>query len=447
MSPFQSPFQLKSVPSSRCILFPLILAALTFTCGSSHVQLVEPLPRGSLRGTSRSPSVRAIDRRAPVDGLVFYPAGNRGILGNGRFKEGAGKESQRRAVRFWRVFEPSSRGFPWRAGVCGDVKTKRLQDHRVGGRFFYNAKISKSYLSGSIIDLKVSMNQNHNGYFVFHVCDASKCGGDILPSCFERGFCRKLRRVRTPACDDRQRPFQCGPIDRNNPDRWYVPCARKARNAQGLDNYGFSGEMKYRLPAGFVCNHCVLHFYHTSANNCLPPGTTEYFTGPDRPSWGQCIGEGGARGQFAAGQGECGGEVFAEEYYNCADIRIATRQGLRANPISKVEFGEVRFGTRDGFFPWKILPRGKLTKLKINRNKRYTVLVSVKWPVKKMSYRWQVGNGRIISANAVPIEPFYVFGVQGTDKPKPWRNPQLLETHKITVVADGQKWEVRVLLS
>ena len=287
-------------------------------CVTAHVQMVEPLPRGQLRGTKRAPTVQAVDPAAPVDFFAFFPAGDKNP------KPGSGKRSQQKAAKTWKVFDPMQKGFPWRAGICGDLKNQRPQEHKRGGRYYHGGMIAKTYKAGSVIDLKLSMNQNHNGYFVFHVCNVDKCGGEIATTCFHNGACRRLERARTHLCD-RRRTKLCGPIDRNHKDRWYLPCAKNAVRPSGIDNYGFKKEVRYRLPDRFTCDHCVLHFYYTSANSCLPPGTAEYFTGPDKPSWGKCRGESGAIGQFVAHGRTCGGKEFSEEYYNCADIRILPR--------------------------------------------------------------------------------------------------------------------------
>ena len=249
------------------------LGFLLLHLAAAHVQLVEPLPRGSLAGTKRAASIQAVDRVAPVDPYLFFPAGDRGLRRNGGVVPGSGKRSQMAAVSSWTDFEPTKKTFAWRAGICGDSLKQRPREHMKNGKYFYDAKISKSYITGSAIDIKVSLNQNHNGFFVFHVCDVSKCGGDINPQCFKGGFCRRLNRAPSSTCN--QFPGRCGPIDKRNRDRWYIPCAQNTRSFDGIDNYGFNGELKYYLPKGFICQHCVLHFYHSSANNCLPKGVRE----------------------------------------------------------------------------------------------------------------------------------------------------------------------------
>lgn len=86
--------------------------------------------------------------------------------------------------------------------------------------------------------------------------------------------------------------------------------------------------MRFRLPNGFTCRHCVLHFYYASADRCNPPGVLEYFHGPDRPRrWGRCTGGGGAIGGFSLNAPCTAYGKFSEEYYNCADIEIRPRGG------------------------------------------------------------------------------------------------------------------------
>lgn len=69
-------------------------------------------------------------------------------------------------------------------------------------------------------------------------------------------------------------------------------------------------------------NGLLTHYiYRVAANFCNPPGILQYFRGPQGPQWGDCPGEGEARGGYRP-WGNCGGSVFPEEYYTCADITI-----------------------------------------------------------------------------------------------------------------------------
>lgn len=289
----------------------------------AHGQLSDPAQRGLLRGNNFWP--HPVDRNAPYDPYSHFPAGDKSA------RPGAGKLSQERASNFnWTPFEPTKSSFNWRAGVCGDVKGGP-QDHLKGGRYYYNGKIVKTYTQGGILEAKISVVAHHNGFVELHVCNVKRCGGDISESCFRNGHCQKLIRTLEPNCESRV-DKGCGPRDPKYPGRWFLPCS--SRNA--FDVYGGS-KMRFRLPEKLSCNHCVLHWRWVGANGCNPPGVVEYFRGPRGPKWGNCPGQGGAIGGYTSVQQKCSGRNFAEEYYQCADIRIEPRGGGRSDDRPQLE--------------------------------------------------------------------------------------------------------------
>lgn len=299
--------------STPSLMFGALFLTLIFLPGvSAHALVVDPMVRGGLSGTRFQNSKKPIDRRAPRDHYIHFPAGKKCNT------PGCGFRSQKRAVKRWTEFKPLRKGFGWRAGVCGDPKNGR-QEHRRGGRYYYKGKIVKRYRRGSVVNFKVSVVAHHNGFFEFHVCDVSKCGGDISPKCFaKKGACVQLKRAKNRKCDGGRSPH-CGPKDRRKPGRWYVPCERPGR----FYVYGQHNTMTYQLPRWLRCKKCVLHWYHSTANACNPPGVISYFKGPDRPrGWGRCKGQAGAIGGFTQVQKPCAGRRFSEEYYQCADISI-----------------------------------------------------------------------------------------------------------------------------
>lgn len=304
------------------IIFLLsVLLWPTFVHG--HGCMSTPNQRGTLSGPGRSGqgrcSKRVIDWNAPVDYNAHFPAGPK------HMRPGIGLNYQRhRAGRYgWVPFTPLNPYFRWRAGVCGDPVGPR-EAHRRGGRYYYGGRIVARYRRGSVIRLGVSVNAHHNGFMELHMCDVSKCGGEISESCFRRGACVQLKRARNSACDSGYHRY-CGPIDRNYPGRWYLPCSSYPVNNSGQDRWGVGGKgfIDYLLP-NMSCRHCVLQWFWTAANTCNPPGVVDYFKGPDRPRWwGRCKGQGGARGGFVDAHRPCGGGRFPEEYLECADIQIS----------------------------------------------------------------------------------------------------------------------------
>lgn len=294
--------------------FTLILVLTLFlTTASAHGSLFKPLPRGMLNGANLLPRMAPFDKNAERDYQIHFPAG----VKSGR--PGSGLRSQMRASGGrWTEFEPLKQDFVWRSSVCGDAVDARVKSHHRGGEFYNGGRIVKTYKAGSVVNFEVFIAAHHNGYFLFHMCDVSKCNGEISAQCFKKpGACVKLKRSFTEDCD-RRRSRRCGPIDPDDRSRWYLPC-----DYPGLDKLGEGNTMQYQLPKGFTCRHCVLQFYWTAANVCNPPGTAKYFTGPSRPShWSRCRGQAGAIGGYSKVQKTCGGNRFPEEYLQCADVRV-----------------------------------------------------------------------------------------------------------------------------
>lgn len=295
----------------------------------AHGVMNMPPQRGCLKGDTDFTVIK-VDDSAPTDWNQHFPAGSKA------YSPGAGLNSQRQAAgsRGWTPFKPLQNDFRWRAGVCGDLKGG-VEHHRRGGEYYFDGKIVKSYRQGGVIALGLSIVGYHNGFVELHACNMAKCAnGEISESCFKTpGACRKLERQWNSGCQtgaDRR----CGPIDRNYPERWYLPCA-KYPNENKIETFGKTSIL-YKIPDDFHCEHCVLHWYWATANACNPPGLREYFEGADRPkNWGNCEGEGSAEGGYSKHLADCGGDRFAEEYHQCADITITPREGDASTPETR----------------------------------------------------------------------------------------------------------------
>lgn len=98
-------------------------------------------------------------------------------------------------------------------GLCGDkAKDPTPRNHEVGGRSGPSRSLPyvRTYKSGSVIEMTADIRTNHNGFFEFFICDATKCGGDISEDCFRNGHCHQLLREKTPKCESQLSP-KCGP--------------------------------------------------------------------------------------------------------------------------------------------------------------------------------------------------------------------------------------------
>lgn len=318
------------LPPKQFSVIAVAVLALTTTV-SCHGTITDPPPRGLLSGRSKwAPFVKGFPS-APTDFKAHFPAGNKDSrLLSGLFSQ------KRAAGNYWTPFTPLKKGFVWRAGVCGDLKYGHTAgDHLRGGRYYYRGTVVRTYSQGSIFGIRTAVREHHNGFTEAHVCDVSKCGGELSEACFLKpGVCRQLLRAPKKECEDGYSKH-CGPTDSKYPGRWYIPCAAKnrgkgtARDPYWSDYAEFFA--RYRLPADLKCEHCVLHWYWVAADGCNPPGLLQYFQGRNRPkNWGKCPGGGGAVGGFARRQ-TCGGKEFPEEYYMCSDIRIKPASGARSS--------------------------------------------------------------------------------------------------------------------
>ncbi|GBP71479.1 hypothetical protein EVAR_103364_1 [Eumeta japonica] len=144
-----------------------------------------------------------------------------------------------------------------KCGVCGDAWDQPApRPHELGGRFGKGV-IVRRYASGDALALKVELTANHNGYFEFRVCEEPRATQD----CLDRHLLR---------------------LDGRDAARYYPRDGNRVY------------EMRYRLPAGLSCAHCLLQWRYIAGNN-----------------WGTCDNGTGAVG--------CGPQ---EEFRACADIAI-----------------------------------------------------------------------------------------------------------------------------
>jgi hypothetical protein len=161
-----------------------------------------------------------------------------------------------------------------RYGVCGDPWNAK-KNHEAGGRFA-RGKIARTYKSGSTIALKISFSANHQGRMQFSICD--------LPD--KRMSPSQEKLFTTQRCFDRN-------------------VLRRADN-DGVYSFLKGNEekltVKYKLPKGVKCKHCILQWHWTTGNSCCPGNTPRKYCGP--------------------GVSKCFQYSVPEEWLNCSDISI-----------------------------------------------------------------------------------------------------------------------------
>ena len=160
---------------------------------------------------------------------------------------------------------------PWGTWPSGVWAPGGGGNHPVCGRDVYAAAAppQATWNSGQTVDLSVTVTAVHAGHFYFGLCPA----GQLSPQC-------AYSHLLTNAADGKP----------------YYDMAWT-----GGQRYGFTGvhDMRFELPAGFVCDPCVLFWHWVTGNSCDPPGAA--------PS----------------GMLPCGAPgAVPEEFWNCADVRV-----------------------------------------------------------------------------------------------------------------------------
>lgn len=276
-----------------------------------HGMMCTPRQRGAYQA-SRCPT----DLSEPIANEIDYcphclNAGGVGTVRNNLPPQG------------WTVYDPINdfSGFGNRAGLCGDPTGST--DHLIGGRFanYSPVPIVQTWKKNTAVDLMVEIDTNHNGYFEFFLCDLDKCNSrDISRKCFKNNACWRLHRKTHPDCEKHhvKTQYKCGPVDEDYPSRFYIPCRTEGKQYVG----GKDGTMRYHLPRGVTCKHCVLQWYYVTANNCAAKGFLDYFEKYDNPFGTSCASDGGGLGAHRKEMNECGPNDVPEEFWSCADVRI-----------------------------------------------------------------------------------------------------------------------------
>eukprot|EP00192_Tetraselmis_astigmatica_P011861 CAMPEP_0117670744 /NCGR_PEP_ID=MMETSP0804-20121206/12942_1 /TAXON_ID=1074897 /ORGANISM="Tetraselmis astigmatica, Strain CCMP880" /LENGTH=397 /DNA_ID=CAMNT_0005479115 /DNA_START=102 /DNA_END=1292 /DNA_ORIENTATION=- len=194
----------------------------------------------------------------------------------------------------------------WGGGDCPE------QDHMPGGRFYtpgapgLGGAIQETYVEGDTIDVEFVITAHHRGFIELRLCDEKP----LTQACLNKY--PALERVRYE--DDYR--YSAQPIDPEAPQKYFLNpvCAYPQDGAVG----GYRMEAKFKLPEGVTCETCVIQMWWITANSCVPPGYRDFNFPTD---WDTCGGDGGA-GWYTSGQADCEGSTQAEEFWNCADVKI-----------------------------------------------------------------------------------------------------------------------------
>eukprot|EP00121_Abeoforma_whisleri_P010028 Awhi_evm1s9236 len=200
---------------------------------------------------------------------------------------------------------PETKEFSQRAGFCGNSANSNKVYDKAG-------PIVNTYKAGSVIDIQLSITAHHRGIMEFRLCDQS----EITYECLSK---HKLIRVKDSSHDR-------SPIDEQNPSRYYLEPGCAGDSPHNFDENNFAtlappGQritMKYKLPDGVTCDHCVLQWWWVTGNSCNIKGATD-FKEPNVCNTDKIV------DTFVKSVlGNCGNGRFPEEFWNCADIAITS---------------------------------------------------------------------------------------------------------------------------
>lgn len=102
---------------------------------------------------------------------------------------------------------------------------------------------------------------------------------------------------------------------------YWKPCSR----FEGTPVY----VLKWKLPDGFSCDGCVLHWLYTTGHKCHPPCLkAQQRSGGGGGGGPDCRAGAQYAGTYLATMDYCGSKwaAYPETFYNCADIRIEAKR-------------------------------------------------------------------------------------------------------------------------
>jgi endoglucanase len=189
----------------------------------------------------------------------------------------------------------------------------------------------RTYVAGSVVEFKVGVSTHHWGHYEFRICDRALDqnleSAEVGQRCLNSWVLE--RAPRSPACGN---SFE-GDCQRKNPEhpeRWYLPPPGSAEMqvaganwdddwARPVDPNNEVHTMRFIIPTDLRCDHCTLQWYYATGNTCAYDA--DYFDFDPgfkfwlhyKASWAKC--ENSCCGPQGPG-------LWAEEFWNCADIAV-----------------------------------------------------------------------------------------------------------------------------
>jgi len=288
----------------------LLLAARATTC-NGHAYLADPLARNVLHPMDNCPHC--------------MQAGGPGTV-------------KKRAHGVW-----PSKSVAGSHGLCGDPVQGREPYASISEEpYMVPGNVVASFMAGTTAEFRVAIAAHHMGHVEFRICEHALDGSTGETAAEAQECLNKWvleREAPSEACVPNDADPDCQPLDKQHPERWYLPPANYAtlRAGEGMDqamvDMAGAGSwatevytMRYKIPADLHCEHCTLQFYWSTGNTCLYDGG--YFTyfrefqelGWDAAAWSPLT-----MASWSTCEVSCCGDKtdrYPEEFWNCADISV-----------------------------------------------------------------------------------------------------------------------------
>lgn len=222
-------------------------------------------------------------------------------------------------------------------GLCGDPVQGQEVVPFEDEPFLQAGSVQATYTAGSTVEFQIGISTHHMGHYEFRICEQA-LDPSIFKNAGEGQACLdKWVLHRAPPAADCQPngPADCQPLDESHPERWYLPPPNYQPTAllskdSGVALMQAAGEyhtMRFVIPTNLTCTRCTLQWYWATGNSCLyDEDYIAYFKkmqalGWDAGRWApQAVASWATKKTVTCGPD--GKDIFGEEFWNCADIRV-----------------------------------------------------------------------------------------------------------------------------
>ncbi|WIA32798.1 hypothetical protein OEZ86_005980 [Tetradesmus obliquus] len=191
--------------------------------------------------------------------------------------------------------------------LCGEPANKNPK------RWNYPRTPAETYVAGQALPVHQAITANHEGRMIMRLCPLNATSANykelcqILPRFGCKGdHCIHWTLPPGQGLDKKKRPLI--PAYQHRSFSWYV--FQSSDDFNDVPTY----VVNYKLPDGFTCEHCILHWYWLTGNTCNPScdRSDPLYPNCDRKRMGYC-------GESSKP------DKYPEEFWSCSDIKIVAK--------------------------------------------------------------------------------------------------------------------------